>query len=130
MSPPAEGGTASPRSLVLFLIFSIGVWSSRSYRSFYKNNGDGPFTDVTDGVGLGAINNNRAAGWGDFDNDGYLDLYVGSMGHYLGQQSVPLHFGLGKVTVVDQVVVTWPSGMVQTLVNVPADQQLLVTEGE
>ena len=217
-------------------------------QTFYKNNGDGTFTDVTDAAGLGALSNNRAAGWGDFDSDGFLDLYVvnsgtdpdgkgpnylyrnnhdgtfrdvagrtgvqamansrgrgaawgdydndgfldlftnngedntdyntgplflfhnqrnsyhwlkiklvgtvsnrdglgvtvkitvrgniqyrennGSMGHYLSQQATPLHFGLGKATVVDQIVVTWPSGMVQTLVNVPADQQLLVTQGE
>lgn len=217
-------------------------------QTLYKNNGDGTFTNVTDLAGLGAISNNRAAGWGDFDNDGYLDLYVvnsgtdpdgkgpnylyrnngkggfrdvaastgvqalalsrgrgaswgdydndgfldlftnngedntdypsgpaflyhnekntnhwlkikligtvsnrdglgakatitaqgktqyrennQAMGHYLSQQQVPLHFGLGKTTVVDQVVITWPSGIVQTLTDVAADQQLLVTEGE
>jgi hypothetical protein len=52
------------------------------------------------------------------------------MGHYLSQQLVPLHFGLGTTTIVDQVVITWPSGIVQTLTSVAADQQLLVTEGE
>ncbi len=216
-------------------------------QTLYKNNGDGTFTDVTAAAGLGALSNNRAAGWGDFDNDGYLDLYVvdsgtdpngkgpnylfhnnqdgtftdvaaavgvqavavsrgrgaswgdydndgfldlftnngedntdfvrgplflyhnernsnhwlkikligttsnrdglgarvtistgsqvqyrennGSMGHYLSQQSTPLHFGLGQATVVNSVVITWPSGIVQTLLNVPVDQQLVVTEG-
>ncbi len=49
-------------------------------QSLYQNNGDGTFSDVTDQAGLGAISNNRAAGWGDFDNDGYLDLYVVNSG--------------------------------------------------
>ncbi|HEY2714557.1 MAG TPA: CRTAC1 family protein [Chthoniobacterales bacterium] len=217
-------------------------------QTLYKNNGDGTFTDVTDAAGLGALSNNRAAGWGDFDNDGYLDLYVvnsgtdpdgkgpnylyqnkrdgtfkdvaaragvqamavsrgrgaswgdydndgfldiftnngedntdfvtgplflfhnegdafhwlkiklvgtvsnrdglgarvvvtagqqvtyrennGSMGHYLSQQSTPLHFGLGKSTKVKSVVITWPSGIIQTLSRVPADQELVVTESQ
>ena len=49
-------------------------------QSLYQNNGNGTFTDVTDQAGLGAISNNRAAAWGDFDNDGYLDLYVVNSG--------------------------------------------------
>ena len=50
-------------------------------QTLYKNNGNGTFTDVTDQAGLGAIKNNRAAAWGDFDNDGYLDLYVVNSGN-------------------------------------------------
>ena len=49
-------------------------------QTLYRNNGDGTFTDVTDQAGLGSISNNRAAAWGDFDNDGYLDLYVVNSG--------------------------------------------------
>lgn len=49
-------------------------------QTLYKNNGDGTFTDFTDAAGLGATSNNRAAAWGDFDNDGYLDLYVVNSG--------------------------------------------------
>ena len=49
-------------------------------QSLYQNMGNGTFTDVTDQAGLGAMSNNRAAAWGDFDNDGYLDLYVVNSG--------------------------------------------------
>ena len=35
-----------------------------------------PFQDVTEKVGLGI--SNTAAAWGDYDNDGWTDLYVGS----------------------------------------------------
>lgn len=49
-------------------------------QTLYRNNGDGTFTDVSDQSGLGVVSNNRAAVWGDFDNDGYLDLYVVNSG--------------------------------------------------
>jgi hypothetical protein len=35
------------------------------------------------------------------------------------------HFGLGKVTVVDTVVVKWPDGKMQEWLHVPADQRLV-----
>ncbi|HET6256954.1 MAG TPA: VCBS repeat-containing protein [Puia sp.] len=35
------------------------------------------------------------------------------------------HFGLGKVTVVDTLLVKWPDGKVQEWLNVPADQRLV-----
>jgi len=38
------------------------------------------------------------------------------------------HFGLGDATNVDLVRIEWPSGIVQELRNVPANQVLTVTE--
>jgi hypothetical protein len=49
-------------------------------QSSIRTTATGTFTDVTDQAGLGAMSNNRAAAWGDFDNDGYLDLYVVNSG--------------------------------------------------
>ncbi len=63
-----------------FLDLFISRGTDSIKQSLYQNNGDGTFTDVTDEAGLGAISNNRAAAWGDFDNDGYLDLYVVNSG--------------------------------------------------
>src|SRR5262249_40358690 len=42
----------------------------------YHNNGDGTFTDVTRASGV--FNSTRSLGvdWGDYDNDGNLDLYI------------------------------------------------------
>ena len=47
---------------------------------------------------------------------------------YLSMDSIDLEFGLGDSTVVDEITVLWPSGMEQTLVNIPADQVLEITE--
>ena len=45
----------------------------------YKNNGNGTFTDVTKRAGVGGKESdfNTGAVWLDYDNDSFLDLYVG-----------------------------------------------------
>jgi len=48
--------------------------------------------------------------------------------HRLSQNSQRLHFGLAQNKAASKVVVYWPSGTVQTLSNVPADQILQVSE--
>jgi hypothetical protein len=47
---------------------------------------------------------------------------------YLSSNDPRLHFGLGKRTVVDRITVSWPSGIVQKLDNVKANQILTITE--
>jgi enediyne biosynthesis protein E4 len=43
----------------------------------YRNNGDGTFTDVTARAGVGGGNIwHTGAAFADYDNDGYLDLYI------------------------------------------------------
>jgi len=43
----------------------------------YHNNGDGTFTDVTSKANVGNSGHwGTSAAFGDYDNDGYLDLYV------------------------------------------------------
>jgi hypothetical protein len=49
--------------------------TSFSNRLFH-NNGDGTFTDVTEKAGLGGIGYSMGVGAGDYDNDGFVDLYV------------------------------------------------------
>ena len=49
--------------------------------ALYRNNGDGTFTDVTDKAGLGGEGHyGQGVAVGDFDNDGYPDLYVTGYG--------------------------------------------------
>ena len=49
---------------------------------------------------------------------------------YLSGQDLRLIFGLGAETRAEEVKVTWPSGLKQTLAKVKANQFLVITEGE
>jgi hypothetical protein len=42
-----------------------------------RNNGDGTFTDVTVESGILSFGPSQAAVWADFNNDGWLDLFIG-----------------------------------------------------
>jgi hypothetical protein len=60
-----------------------------------------------------------------------LGVQVRTLGLARGYQSSSepaLHFGLGEDTVIRRLVVTWPSGRVQTFENVAVDQRLTITE--
>ena len=46
----------------------------------YQNNGDGTFTDVTQIAGVGNKGYGHAGAVGDYNNDGYLDLYITNFG--------------------------------------------------
>ena len=45
----------------------------------YQNQGDGTFRDVAREAGALAIGGSMSASWGDYDNDGRLDLYVAAI---------------------------------------------------
>ena len=45
--------------------------------SLLRNNGNGTFDDVTESAGLMSMHPTQTAAWADFDNDGWLDVYVG-----------------------------------------------------
>jgi hypothetical protein len=55
------------------------LFISRTFRpnQLFHNNGDGTFTDVTKESGLGEDCCTTVAAWADYNNDGFLDLYVG-----------------------------------------------------
>src|SRR5208283_1356111 len=47
---------------------------------------------------------------------------------YMSSSEPMLHFGFGADTVIRRMVVTWPSGHVQTFENLPVDRRYTVTE--
>lgn len=49
-------------------------------------------------------------------------------GSYLSQSEIEPTFGLGDATAADKIVIRWPSGAVQTLTDVKADQRIEVRE--
>jgi hypothetical protein len=55
------------------------LFVSRTFKpnQLFHNNHDGTFTDVTKKSGIGEDCCTTVASWADYDNDGYLDLYVG-----------------------------------------------------
>ncbi|MFK8049350.1 MAG: CRTAC1 family protein [Halioglobus sp.] len=46
--------------------------------SLLRNNGDGTFTDVTEESGLLSFHPTQVATWADFDNDGWVDIFLGN----------------------------------------------------
>lgn len=46
------------------------------WNRLFRNNGDGTFTDVTESAGLKGIGYSMGVAVGDYDNDGFEDLYV------------------------------------------------------
>jgi hypothetical protein len=75
----------------IFLVNSGGPFdrkfdrnNPRFWNRLYRQNTNGSFTDVTAAAGLskaGEDNYGMGAAVGDYDNDGYPDLYVTSYGH-------------------------------------------------
>ncbi len=68
-----QGGTFPPRA---------GRASSAPGDCLFRNRGDGTFEDVTESAGIGSLPRGygHAVAVGDFDNDGYPDLFIGAGG--------------------------------------------------
>jgi enediyne biosynthesis protein E4 len=79
MPPGAEPAKADPR-----------YWNR-----LYHNNGDGTFTDVTEKAGLQGCCYGMGVAIGDYDNDGYPDIYV------TGWKSNTLYHNNGNGTFTD-----------------------------
>ncbi|MBU1074336.1 CRTAC1 family protein, partial [bacterium] len=135
------------------------------------------------GYGVGSGANTTGTSWADFDGDGDLDIYLCNMtglanelyrndvpatltnrwlhldlvsrtlntaaigarvrciaagaamirevdggSGFVSQGTLTVEFGLGSATQADTVEIRWPSGIVQTLLDVGADQRLTVME--
>ena len=150
----------------------------------HMNNHDGTFTESSAAAGLGAVPvaSRRGAAFGDVANDGNVDVLLLNVGEtptllmnhgvagnhrvefrlmgtksnraaigarvtvragklvqigevrggasYLSQNDLRVHFGLGKVGMIDSVEVLWPSGAVQKFSGVAADQIYMLVEGQ
>jgi enediyne biosynthesis protein E4 len=156
----------------------------------YKNLRNGRFADVSFQAGSGVSDPAacRGCAFGDFDNDGDIDVVVNTVndypqllrcdskldnnwikirtigtksnrsgigarlictthpsgetkphqqidevrsgGSYISQSDLRIHFGLGKADKVDVLEIRWPSGHIDTVKDVKANQLIFVKEGE
>jgi hypothetical protein len=171
-------------------MFFVGAWWSSAgfLNGMFHNNRDGTFTQIVTGSPVLDGGRPYTPSWIDYDNDGFLDLFVargnaepqtnllyrnnGNTNHWLkvkldgrasnrsgiharvklhatidgltfwqmreitcenstsGQNGLLAHFGLGDATNVTTLRIEWPSGIVQELTNVAANQFLTVVENQ
>jgi hypothetical protein len=157
--------------------------SYREPRVLYRNLHNGRFEDVSQlaGAAITTPSTGRGCAFGDFNNDGWVDIIVNNQnaepsllkitgqngnhwiniklvgvksnrsaigarvkcvagmlsqvdevrsgGSYISQSDLRIHFGLEKNKVIDLLEIQWPSGAVDRLRNVAADQFLRIQEG-
>src|SRR5207249_4206265 len=59
-------------------VFVTNTGENPEKNELYHNNGNGTFTRVTAGSIVNDQSHPIAAAWADYDNDGWLDLFVGT----------------------------------------------------
>ncbi|MBS1515834.1 MAG: VCBS repeat-containing protein [Bacteroidetes bacterium] len=83
--------------------FLVSTTASKSF--LYKNNGDGSFTKITTGaIADSAYNTGWGSTWGDYNNDGFVDLVIAAANGF-GVVNHPSRFwknnGDGSFTKID-----------------------------
>ncbi len=82
--------------LDLFIANNIGgLFDRKLPNRLFHNNGDGTFTDVTEAAGLSTIWPTIGSAWGDYNDDGYPDLFLSNA---LGKSQLYRNNGNGTFT--------------------------------
>ena len=69
---------AYPNSVEEFVKHYLGQPAAAETLKLYRNDGRGGFTDVSAAVGVARVVPSMGANVGDIDNDGFLDVYLGT----------------------------------------------------
>lgn len=166
----------------LDLIVANGGFSGTQRPFVYRNLGAGQFQKITHGTLATELVGGIGLAWADYDNDGFLDMFVANVGnanflyrnngnshrwlklkcvainsnrsaigakirvnatiqgkavwqlreitggHGRSGQALLAHFGLGDADHVERLRIEWPSGVVQELRDIPANQLLTILE--
>jgi tetratricopeptide (TPR) repeat protein len=84
--------------LDLFVASNLGgLFDRKAPNRLFHNNGHGTFTEVTEKAGLRSITPTIGSAWGDYNNDGYPDLFISSG---LGRSQLYRNNGDGTFTEV------------------------------
>jgi hypothetical protein len=76
-----QGSPTYPQGTPLVPIPAGWKPGNRLFRNNLRETGKLSFTDVTESSGLGLADQGMGVAAGDYDNDGYIDLYVTNYGH-------------------------------------------------
>ena len=82
----------------LFIAKCRGGNSAANINQLHRNNGDGTFTEVGAIAGLADNVQTWSAAWGDFDNDGWMDVMVGASNFTNGGHKLMRNNGDGTFT--------------------------------
>jgi hypothetical protein len=169
-------------------LYVVSLTNRSRPNQLYRNRGDGTFEEVgiDEGAAAQVEGNGSAAVFFDSDNDGDLDLFItngegnaigpytllrnqgnsngwfklnlvgsgksnpdalgagvqlssSTVGtqyrwhhgphHFLSQSLLPMHFGLGADTSVEDMSVTWPDGSTQQVNNLARNQHITLVQG-
>ncbi|MBI2502030.1 MAG: CRTAC1 family protein [Candidatus Latescibacteria bacterium] len=105
-----------------------GHLDGQGYKAFFHNQGN---TNHSLRVELVGVKSNRnGIGARLFATSGELRQMREILGgRGFNQDEMVAHFGLGQGTKVDRLEIRWPSGQVDVLTDIPADQKIRVLEG-
>ncbi len=90
--------------------------TANSLDRLYLNDGDRTFTDITTAAGVSENYESRACAWGDFDGDGYVDLYVANYEDPPGSGTAApdrLYMNDGDTTFTDATAAAGIAGVTQ-----------------
>ena len=107
-------------------LLDIVITAAHAGCNLYRNNGDGTFTDVSIDSGLDKCVNGFVVAAGDYDNDGFVDLFVTRSGFYVGNTTLYHNNGDGTFTDVSARagIETWGPGFTASWVDYDCDGYL------
>ncbi|MFN0167576.1 MAG: FG-GAP-like repeat-containing protein [Bryobacteraceae bacterium] len=102
----------------------VAVTSAYGGATLYRNNGDGTFSDVSVSSGIDTATNTFGLAAGDYNNDGFTDLYITRSGFYVGEGQLYRNNGDGTFTDVTKKVGldnVWGPGFTASWVDYDGD---------
>lgn len=82
----------------MFIAKCRGGASDANINQLHRNNGDGTYTEVGVEANLADNVQTWSAAWGDFDNDGFMDAFVGASSLSQGSHKLMMNNGDGTFT--------------------------------